>query len=312
MANQRVLVVVGPTASGKSIFGVRAAQILGGEIVSADSRQIYTHLTIGTAKPSEKERDGIPHHLIDCVPLEKHFTAGQFGIEAGEIIEEIMSREKVPIIVGGSGLYLQALIDGFFDGPSAQNEIREQLYERLKKEGGDALLEELRTIDPDIARTMNPKTIHRIIRALEVYECTDIPLSKHHHLQKRESRYNPFMVGLAWDRAKLYERINARVDSMIKKGLVDEVQQLSRQGYNESLNALRTVGYQEVFAFLRGDYSEVEMIRLIKRNTRRYAKRQLTWFRRDERIHWYPISEESDIETIAREVASAFRLFISK
>lgn len=312
MTNPRILVVVGPTASGKSVFGVRVAQILDGEIISADSRQIYTDLTIGTAKPTEKERDSIPHHLIDHISLEKGFTAGQFGIEAGRIIKEIVTRKKIPVIVGGSGLYIQALIDGFFEGISAPNEIRGRLYERLHKEGGAVLLDELRTIDPDIARTMNPKTTHRIIRALEIYECTGIPLSKHHSCQNREPRYNPFMVGLAWNRVQLYDRIDTRVDVMIERGLVDEVKQLKHRGYDESLNALHTVGYQEVFAFLRGEYPEAEMIRLIKRNTRRYAKRQLTWFRRDERIHWYPISDESRIEITAHRVADEFRSFTSQ
>ncbi len=159
---------------------------------------------------------------------------------------------------------------------------------------------------------MNPKTTHRIIRALEIYECTGIPLSKHHSCQNREPRYNPFMVGLAWNRVQLYDRIDTRVDVMIERGLVDEVKQLKHRGYDESLNALHTVGYQEVFAFLRGEYPEAEMIRLIKRNTRRYAKRQLTWFRRDERIHWYPISDESRIEITAHRVADEFRSFTSQ
>ncbi len=308
-AKSRILIVVGPTASGKSILGVRLAQILDGEIISADSRQIYSDLSIGTAKPSLNDRGGIPHHLMDCYPLEKHCTAGQFSIESERIIEDIISRNHVPVIVGGSGLYVQALVDGIFEGPEAPNELRQRLYERLQREGGEVLLEELRSVDPVIAQTMNPKTTHRIIRALEVYEYTGVPLSKHHILQNRESRYDPFFAGLAWDRRQLYERINTRVDSMIEHGLIDEVRQLDRRGYNESFHALQTVGYQEVFAFLRGEYSEAEMLRLLKRNTRRYAKRQLTWFRRDKRIHWYHISDDSGIGALADLIASEFRSF---
>lgn len=307
MTHPRILVIVGPTASGKSALGIHIARILDGEIISADSRQIYSDFTIGTAKPSVQERGGIRHHLIDCFPLEKSYTAGQFGIDAARIIEEIAARGRVPVIVGGSGLYLQALIDGFFDGPSAPNDIRERLYERLRKEGGAVLLEELRTIDPEIARTMNYKTVHRIIRALEVYEHTGVPLSQHHHRQNPGPRYNVFMVGLTWTRTALYERINARVDAMIEEGFIDEVRNLNLHGFSQSLNALRTVGYQEVMAFLRGEYPEEEVLRLIKRNTRRYAKRQLTWFRRDTRIHWYPISREIEMGTIAQKIADEFR-----
>jgi tRNA dimethylallyltransferase len=310
--NPKILAIVGPTASGKSAVGVRLAKILKGEIISADSRQIYKDLTIGTAKPTETERAGIAHHLIDCYPLEKHFTAGQFGVEAGRIIDEINRRKNIPIVVGGSGLYIQALIDGFFDGPSAPNEIRERLNERLHKEGGAVLLEELRRIDHEITKRMNPKTTHRIVRALEVFECTGVPLSKHHFDQNRKPRYSAYLAGLVWDRALLYEKINSRVDRMIDGGLIDEVQQLIRRGYDESPNALQTVGYQEVFAFIRGDYSKSEMIRLIKRNTRRYAKRQMTWFRRDKRIRWYPVSDESEINTIAQSIADDFNVFNSK
>jgi tRNA dimethylallyltransferase len=305
----RILLVVGPTASGKSTLGVRIARILDGEIISADSRQMYSDLTIGTAKPSAHDRGGIPHHFIDCYQLDHHCTAGQFSIESERIITEIISRNHVPVIVGGSGLYIQALVDGIFEAPEAPIEIRQRLYERLHREGSSMLLEELRAVDPVIAQTMNPRTTHRIIRALEVYEHTGIPLSSHHIRQTRESRYDSFPAGLAWDRTQLYERINKRVDSMIDEGLIDEVKHLDRRGYTESLHVLQTVGYQEVFAFLRGKYSETEMIRLIKRNTRRYAKRQLTWFRRDKRIHWYPISDESEIRPLADLIVSEFRSF---
>ncbi len=306
-----VLVIAGPTASGKSALGILLADKLGGEIISADSRQLYQGLTIGTAKPSSEELKKVRHYFIDTYPLSHHCNAGEFGKEASDVVNLITQKNKIPIIVGGSGLYIQAFIDGLFEGPPANPEVREELMTRIKMEGSEALLQELIEVDPAIAGTMNPKTIHRIVRALEVYRTTGIALSRHHELQKREEKYRTHMVGLEWERPVLYQRINDRVDRMLRDGLIDEVKSIRANGFTPAnCNPLRTVGYQEVFDFLDNVISETEMIRLIKRNTRRYAKRQLTWFHADSRIHWHHIAHESEIANIAERVQTEFQGFL--
>lgn len=304
--DKNVLVIVGPTCSGKSAVGFLLAKELNGEIISADSRQIYKYLDIGTAKPPLEERKKVKHHFIDEVLPEHEFNAGEFSIQAREIIDGIFESGKQPIVVGGSGLYIRALIDGFFEAPSADPEIRVELENILRKKGGNALLEELRKVDPLAASRMLPSNTHRIIRALEVYRITGTPISE---LQKINipPNFQSVMVGLQWDRSKLYERINNRVDWMLNKGLLGEVKSLVEKGYSTKITSLRTVGYQEVFQFFDGKIEYETMVELIKRNSRRYAKRQLTWFRRDKRIKWFDMNTEDDIYKISREIFSYFR-----
>jgi len=306
-APPRVLTILGPTASGKTPLSILLAEKLHGEIVSADSRQVFRHLDIGTAKPSKQELKRVRHHLTDILNPDEEYNAGQFGKDVEKIIRQIFRRKRLPIVVGGSGLYLKAVIDGLFEGPGKDPELRNQLEERLAAEGAEALLETLRKFDPVSASTMAPEKPRRIIRALEVYYITGIPLSKFHAEQRRESPFTFIQIGLEWDRAELYRRINQRVDMMLEHGLVDEVKSLQEKGFDRRFNALNTVGYKEMFEYLEGKTSLEKAIELTKRNSRRFAKRQLTWFRADKRIRWVKVSGETDFVQLANTVAKAFK-----
>jgi tRNA dimethylallyltransferase len=301
-----VLVLVGPTASGKTNVALHIARQINGEIISADSRQLYRLMDIGTAKPTVSEQSEIPHYFIDERNPDEEFNAGEFGKVGREIIENIFRANNTPLIIGGSGLYIESLVDGFFDGPSADMEVRDRLYHRLESEGVEVLLEELRRFDPLAAAKMLPSNTRRIIRALEVIYLTGIPISEHHKSQVTIN-FTPVLAGLVWDREKLYDRINIRVDRMIEQGLIHEVETLKHKGYLPRLNALQTVGYKEVFDYLDGNNDLSTTVDLIKRNTRRYAKRQLTWFRRDTRIRWFHVSDEHQFQRIADEIVNYFR-----
>ena len=303
----KLLAIVGPTASGKSELALTIASHLNGEILSADSRQVYRLLDIGTSKPTAEDQAKIPHHFVNLLDPVRDFNAGEFGIEARKRIADIIARGRQPILVGGSGLYVKAVIDGFFSGPGRDPEIRRQIEARLHKQGPGVLLEELSKIDPVSASLMEPSKPRRIVRALEVYSITGIPLSAFHKKQSTALSIENVQFGLEWDRARLYERIDARVDSMLARGLIEEVKNLHRQGYDHRLNALNTVGYKEVFDFLEGRSSYEEMVELMKRNTRRFAKRQLTWFRRDSRIKWITMDGSTSLERVADIVENDLR-----
>lgn len=287
--SHRVLVLVGPTASGKSAVGLELARLLDGEIISADSRQIYKHLTIGTAKPTQEERGTVRHHFVDELEPDQEFTSGQFGERGRQVIDKIFERRKVPIVVGGSGLYIRSLVDGLFDGPTADPSIRASLEHVLTHSGVDALVDKLRRVDPVSADRIDRTKPRRVIRALEVYYLTGTPLSLLHETRKPVISFSPVLFGLEWVRRDLYERINARCDAMLDQGLLEEVERLEKMGFGRDVRALNTVGYAEAFAFRAGEISSVEMVRLFKQNSRRYAKRQMTWFRSDERIVWIPV-----------------------
>jgi tRNA dimethylallyltransferase len=311
-SSRHVVVLVGPTASGKSSVSIPLARLLNAEIISADSRQVYKYMDVGTAKPLPEERAHVPHHFIDELPPDQEFNAGDFGVQGRKVIDAILGRGRLPLVVGGSGLYLQSLIDGFFEGPGADWEYRKILEERVQRGQLDELVSELSTVDPVSASTIDPTKPRRIIRALEVYHTTGKPLS----VLQREGRiainFIPVFFGLEWERAELYRRVDARCEEMLQNGLLEEIDRLEGMGYGPSLNALRTVGYAEGFAYRRGEISYVEMVRLFKQNSRRYAKRQITWFRRDERITWTRMEEgfsaEDVAEMIARKSKDAMRL----
>ncbi len=298
----RVLVIVGPTASGKTALALQIARLIPSEIISADSRQVYKLLTIGTGKPSAEELKQVQHHFIDTLMPDQHFNAGDFGTLARETVAQILDRKRLPIVVGGTGLYIRSLIDGLFAGPGREKEIRDALESRLKSEGPGSLLEELRNVDPDAAKRMIPSNHRRIIRALEVYYTTGKPISIHHEEQKAGVYYDSIMVALDWKREVLYNRINSRVDTMLAAGFLDEVKGVVSQGYDDRHKSLQTVGYKEAIGFLRSEISYDRMVELMKQNTRRFAKRQLTWFRRDQRIRWLRIAEEGEIPHLAQDV----------
>jgi tRNA dimethylallyltransferase len=301
-----VLAIVGPTASGKTPVSLLLAERLNGEIVSADSRQIYKYLDIGTAKPTPADRARVKHHFIDILELGEEYSAGQFGQEARRVIERMFQRGKLPILVGGSGLYVKAVVDGLFEGPGRDPDVRSRLSEQMGREGVESLLEALRKVDPSAVANMTEVKPRRLIRALEVYAITGKPISEFHAEQETKPKFKAVQVGLDWKRAELYDRINERVDRMIAGGLVDEVKRLRARGYNRHLNALNTVGYKEVFDYLEGSCSLEDAVRLIKQNTRRYAKRQLTWFRADRRIRWVSMSAAS-LSEVAKEIEKIFK-----
>lgn len=281
-----VPVIVGPTAAGKSALALRLAQRCGGEIVSADSRQVYRYLDIGTAKPTPEERTLVPHHLIDVRFPDEYYSAGEYARDASARIAEVLGRGHLPIVVGGSGFYIRALTDGLF-GPNIRDpELRERLRQEARKDGLGPLWRRLCEVDPQAAERLHPNDAQRIIRALEVYECTGIPLSEHQRRHRPETPFSWCFIGLRWARAELYARIDRRVDQMMTQGFEEEVRRLEQMGYGPELNSLQTVGYKEMFALLHGELQRDEAVALIKQHTRNYAKRQLTWFGRDARVQW--------------------------
>jgi tRNA dimethylallyltransferase len=307
MTNHSVLTLVGPTASGKTALSILLAEKLGGEIISADSRQIYRCLDIGTAKPSPEELKRATHHFINILDPDQFYNAGEYGAQARAKIGELLNQNKLPILVGGSGLYIRAVIDGFFEGPGKDAEVREQLENEARTLGSEILFERLKKIDPISAAKMDATKVRRVIRALEVYCTTGKPISELHSIQESKIPYETAQFGLQWERKALYHRIEHRIDEMIEKGLIEEVRGLLVKGYSRGANALNTVGYKEVFDFLDGIITKEEMIRLIKQNTRHFAKRQLTWFRTDKRIRWIPVNDETDWNVIAEHLQKEFR-----
>ncbi|MFW5662151.1 MAG: tRNA (adenosine(37)-N6)-dimethylallyltransferase MiaA [Bacteroidota bacterium] len=285
----KIIVITGPTASGKTSLAVSLAGHMDIEVISADSRQIYRYLDIGTAKPTEEELSAVKHHFIDILDPDENYSAGRFGEEAYNSFIKIKETGKLPVVVGGSGLYIKALCEGLFDesGPPCP-EIRKMLEERLANEGIDAMYTELEGIDPKSAILFEDKNPRRILRALEYYIINNEPISEAHESSRRKRNLKPLYIGLNFERDDLYERINLRVDKMWQEGIIGETKRVLEMGYSPALNSLNTVGYKEVISRLKNEISEEEALRLIKRNTRRYAKRQLTWFRKYADMNWLP------------------------
>lgn len=303
-----VIVIAGPTCSGKTKVGIDLASKLGSEIISADSRQIYKLLSIGTAKPNDDELNKIKHHFVDILEPGAEYNVSRFEADALNVIQKLFDENKNPVVVGGSGLYIRALIDGIFNSVDVNEEYREELKYKREKFGNEFIYEELKKIDPASAEKMLPQNWKRVMRALEVFYITGEPISKFHDEYKRENKFNFVQFGLNWDRQTLYKNIETRVDQMISAGLIDEVKSILSKGYSKEINALNTVGYKEIISFLENEISLERALELIKRNTRRYAKRQLTWFRGDERIKWIDVSSENELNKISDLIINSLHL----
>jgi len=282
--NNFLIVIVGPTAVGKTALSVELARQLDCEILSADSRQFYMEMNIGTAKPTEAEMAGVCHHFVDFLPVEQTMSAGQFEEMAIEKLDEIFQNQHISILTGGSGLYINAVLNGMSEMPSPPNEIRDALMKELETIGLDELLKELKDCDHDYYEKVDKKNHQRVVRALEMIRYTGKPFSSFRMGKKAERNFQTIKIGLEIPRDELHERINKRVDRMIEVGLLSEVKRLFAK---RELNALQTVGYKEIFDFLDDKYDWEEAIRLLKRNTRRFAKRQMTWFKKDEETKWF-------------------------
>lgn len=290
----KVIVIVGPTASGKTKMSIELAKQINGEIISADSMQIYKYMDIGTAKPTLEERQGIRHYLIDEVTPADEFSVARFQGLALKYIEEIINKNKIPIVVGGTGLYINSLIYNIkFTEINTDWELRKKLQEVAREKGNEYLHSELRKIDPEAAEKIHVNDTRRIVRALEVYYITNKPISYYQKISRSEPpKYKFILFGIRMDREKLYNRINKRVDEMIEKGLVDEVKRLLEMGYDKCSIAMQGLGYKEILWYLKGEANLSEVIELLKRDTRRYAKRQMTWFNSIKDIIWLDINDD--------------------
>lgn len=281
-----LIVIAGPTASGKTALSTRVAKLANGEIVSADSMQIYKYMNIGTAKPTEEEKQGIPHHMMDFLEPTVNFSVADYCQMAGEIIRDIDRRGKIPVIVGGTGLYIDSLVNGVdFGEEEGDGKIREELMSLAEKEGNEAVHKVLEEIDPETAAKYHPNNLRRIIRAIEVYKTQGKTVSQKEK-EEKISPYNVAYFAIDWDRSVLYDRINRRVDIMVEEGLIDEVKDLLNRDIDPGCTAMQSIGYKEFYGYLNGETTLDEALEIVKQSSRRYAKRQLTWFRRNKEIHW--------------------------
>jgi len=283
----KIVLVCGPTGVGKTAAAIAVARKFGAEIISADSMQVYRGMDIGTAKPSAAERAQIPHHMIDILEPDEDFDARLFSQMGRKVIAQLGRQEKLPFVVGGTGLYIKALLHGLFSAAPVDIGIRRRLKEQAARLGSRRLFERLQQCDPETAARLHPHDAYRIIRALEVFEAGGGTISGH---QRRhgfaENPFETLSFGLALERQHLYERINKRVDAMIAAGLLEEVRKLLAMGYGPQLKSMQSIGYRHMVDFIQGRLSWDEAVRTLKRDTRRYAKRQLTWFGADPQINW--------------------------
>ena len=316
MAEQKIkiLAVVGSTASGKSALAVALAKALNGEVVSCDSMQIYRRMNIGTAKPTPEEQDGVVHHLIDFVDPEIPFSCAEYVEHAKRAVEDIASRGKLPILCGGTGLYLDAFLrGGGFEQTETDPAVREELFHYAEVHGNEALHAHLAEIDPESAAAIHPNNVKRVVRAIEIYRTTGMTKSEaDRHSQALDSPYDAMVIGLRYaDRAVLYERIDRRVDVMLETGLLVETERLLSEGvFEKNATAAQAIGYKELLGALRGEESLESAVESLKRATRRYAKRQITWFGMKEYVHWIDASENGSARSFSAILDDAMRLIL--
>lgn len=296
---QKLLVIIGPTAVGKTKLSIEMAKRYNGEIISGDSMQIYRGMDIGTAKIKPEEMEGIPHHLIDIKEPTENFSVAEFQHLVRAKIDEIVQKGKLPIIAGGTGLYIQSVIyDYQFSDVPGDETYRLMLEERVKEIGNEALYKELMEVDPESASQIHPNNIRRVIRALEIFHLTGKTMQEFQSTQQPDLLYDTAIIGLTMEREKLYERINYRVDIMVEEGLIEEVKRLYQQGLRDC-QSIQAIGYKEIFTYFDGKMPLEEAIANLKQNSRRYAKRQLTWFRNKMDVVWFDMT---DVENISKKI----------
>jgi tRNA dimethylallyltransferase len=298
--------VCGPTGVGKTAFAIELAKRFGGEIVGADSMQIYRQMDIGTAKPTDEEKAAVRHHMVDMIDPDEPFDAAIYGHRAHQVVQQLLSERIPAFIVGGTGLYIKALVYGLFKDQTSDRQVRRRLQTRLEKEGAAALHGSLKDKDPNAAARIHPNDAYRILRALEVIETAGRSISDFHDAHRfRKARYQTLDIGLVLPRDELYARIDQRVDAMIASGLLEEVRGLLALGYKPGLKSMQSLGYRHMIGYLQGSLTWEEALRTLKRDHRRYAKRQLTWFRAIAGIHWLPPDQiKPAVELVSRHIRS--------
>lgn len=299
-----IVILVGPTAVGKTDLSIQIAKNINGEIISADSMQIYKYMDIGSAKITEDEMNGVKHYLIDEITPDTEFSVSDFQKLAKKYIKEIYNKSKIPVIVGGTGLYINSLLYNLDFSKTISNiDYRNELTEKANKYGNEYIYDILKEVDPNSLSRIHLNDTKRIIRALEIYKETGKPMSHfYNNFRERNTDYDVAYIALNMERIKLYDRVNKRVDIMINNGLIEEVQNLLDKGFDKNLVSMQGLGYKEIVSYLEGVFSLDVAIEILKRDTRRYAKRQLTWFRRDENVHWVNIDNFKDRNEVLEHV----------
>lgn len=310
-ALQPLVVLVGPTAVGKSRIAIEVAQALGTEILTADSTQVYRGMNVGTDTPSEEDRQRVPHRLIDLVEPDEPFNAGEFLRLALREISRLYEKGLLPLVVGGTGLYVRALLHGLWAGPPSDRTLRRKLEEEARARGGESMYQELGRVDPATARRVHPRDTVKVLRALEVYRQTGVPLSKaHEEHRERRPRFRALVLGLTMERSVLYQRIEQRVDAELARGLVDETRTLLAKGYPRTLVSMKSLGYRQMAGYLEGEYSFDEAVRRLKRDTRHFAKRQMTWFRKEPGLTWVEVHPDESVRSVSQRVVTLIERFV--
>lgn len=308
--NNKIIAVAGPTASGKTALSVKIALEIGGEVVSCDSMQIYKKMDIGTAKPTKKERMGVIHHMIDIADPRENYNVVSYKHDAEAAIDSVLAKGKVPVLAGGTGLYMDAVLNNTaFSDAQSDPKVKKRLEKELEAEGAEAMHAKLEKVDPDSAKKIHPNNTRRLLRALEIFETTGKTMTEVNFESKRPEKYQSLVIGLAWDRETLYKRINKRVDEMMNAGLLGEVEALKKQGLDENTTAAQAIGYKELFEYLNGKCSLFEATEKIKQESRRYAKRQMTWFKRNKRINWLILQEDYNLNKIYEQAFTLIKKF---
>ena len=307
-----LVVVIGPTAVGKSAIAIPLAQALGTEILTADSRQVYRGMDIGMDKPPVEQRGGVPHRLIDVVDPDQPFNVGEYRRLALAEIARLHQEGRIPLMVGGTGLYVRAVVHGLWDGPPADWEYRHRLMELARTDGTEALYRQLAHVDPELAARLHPRDEVKIIRGLEAHQVTGRRLSDLHREHGfTEKPFSTLLIGLTRDRQELYRRIDARVEEQLANGLVEETRRLLAHGYDRALGSMKGLGYRQIAGYLAGEYSYEEAVRLLKRDTRHFAKRQWTWFRKEPGIVWVEIKAGESTEDVSARLMALVQRFLA-